>query len=209
VGPRSETRVLALHELRLKGFVPVEMVGDTVGTGARDVAAQLQVLVAEGLVQHRDGRMSGFSLTAAGRAEHRRALAAELDAHGMRAAVDRCYRRFLAHNREVLELCTAWQVRDVDGRSVANEHDDPAYDRHIIDSLGRVDDQVQPVCVELGEALGRFARYGPGLRHARERVEAGDGSYFTAPALPSYHSLWFELHEDLLATLGLERTAAT
>jgi hypothetical protein len=23
--------------------------------------------------------------------------------------------------------------------------------------------------------------------------------------IPSYHTIWFELHEDLLATLGIER----
>ena len=51
------------------------------------------------------------------------------------------------------------------------------------------------------------ARYGPRLRRAVERVEAGDGEWFTKPSLPSYHSVWFELHEDLLSTLGLDRSA--
>ena len=27
--------------------------------------------------------------------------------------------------------------------------------------------------------------------------------------IDSYHTVWFELHEDLLATLGLERAAET
>ena len=27
----------------------------------------------------------------------------------------------------------------------------------------------------------------------------------TKPMIDSYHSVWFELHEDLLATLGIER----
>jgi hypothetical protein len=201
--------VLALHELRLKGFVPADAVGETAGAGAADVVAQLQALVAEGLVQRRDGRVAGFSLTGAGRDAHRRALAAELDALGVRARVDRCYRRFLERNRELLELCTAWQVRELGGATVANDHADPAYDRRIVASLAAVDDDVQPVCAELGETLGRLGRYGPGLRHARERVEAGDAQYFTTPAFPSYHSLWFELHEDLLTTLGLERTATS
>ncbi len=33
----------------------------------------------------------------------------------------------------------------------------------------------------------------------------GERDWFTKPTIDSYHSVWFELHEDLLATLGLER----
>jgi hypothetical protein len=36
-------------------------------------------------------------------------------------------------------------------------------------------------------------------------VLAGDHDWFTKPMHPSYHSSWFELHEDLLVTLGRER----
>jgi hypothetical protein len=63
------------------------------------------------------------------------------------------------------------------------------------------------VCDRLGGALDRYRPYGPRLGHAVERVRAGDGAWFTAPAIPSYHTVWFELHEDLLATLGLDRAA--
>ena len=31
--------------------------------------------------------------------------------------------------------------------------------------------------------------------------------YFTKPILPSYHTVWFELHEDLLATLSIDRAS--
>jgi hypothetical protein len=36
-------------------------------------------------------------------------------------------------------------------------------------------------------------------------VRAGDKEWFTGPLVDSYHTVWFELHEDLMATLGLER----
>lgn len=209
MGPPSDTRVLALHGLRLKGFAPIDIVADTLSLDVDDVGEQLAALLADGLVQHRDGRVSGFSLTAAGRIEHHRLLAEELDGLGMRATVERCYGRFLEQNDELLELCTAWQLREVDGASVVNDHGDPTYDSTIIDRLAVLDDRIQPVCAELGEVLARLARYGPNLRRARDRVEAGEGGYFTAPMLPSYHTVWFELHEDLLTTLGLERTGAS
>ena len=31
----------------------------------------------------------------------------------------------------------------------------------------------------------------------------------TKPVIESYHTVWFELHEDLLVTLGLDRAAET
>jgi pyruvate, orthophosphate dikinase len=39
-----------------------------------------------------------------------------------------------------------------------------------------------------------------------KRVEAGEGDWFAKPVMPSFHTVWFELHEDLLTTLGLERS---
>jgi hypothetical protein len=51
----------------------------------------------------------------------------------------------------------------------------------------------------------RFAPYGTRLDSCVERVMAGDKSAFTAPLKESYHTVWFELHQDLLLTLGLER----
>jgi hypothetical protein len=38
-------------------------------------------------------------------------------------------------------------------------------------------------------------------------VQAGDAAYFAAPMIASYHTVWFELHEDLLATLGIARSS--
>ncbi len=35
----------------------------------------------------------------------------------------------------------------------------------------------------------------------------GDARAFTAPLAESYHTVWFELHQDFLLTLGLEREA--
>jgi len=37
------------------------------------------------------------------------------------------------------------------------------------------------------------------------RVNEGEFEFFTGVKVNSYHNLWFELHEDLLCTLGLER----
>ena len=75
----------------------------------------------------------------------------------------------------------------------------------MIGRLGKVDSAAQVICAELADALARFGNYGRRLAAARARVEAGEHDWMTKPMLDSYHSVWFELHEDLLATLGIER----
>ena len=93
-----------------------------------------------------------------------------------------------------------------DGAQVLNDHADPDYDAGVVKRLRAIDDAVQPVCADLADALDRFAHYGPRLAHAIDRLEDGDLDYATKPMIDSYHTVWFELHEDLLATLGIERS---
>lgn len=205
VAHRSEPSLLVLHTLRLKGFADADVVAGAAGldTGAtEDVLAALED---RSLVTRRRGRLSGWSLTAAGRSEHARLAAADLEASGSRPAVREAYEAFMQLNTELLAACTAWQLREVDRQQVPNDHSDPSYDGAVMARLRRVDERVAPTCSELAAALERFSHYGPRLRTARGLVEAGQGDWFTRPDIDSYHSVWFELHEDLLSTLGLER----
>lgn len=203
----SEPRTLAMHGLRLKGFAEPPVVAETVGLDEASAKELLDALVAEGLASYRDGRLSGFTLTPAGRAEHARRLSEELDRHGVREAVRASYRRFLTRNQDLLAVCTAWQLREDDpsGEPVVNDHSDPSYDAGVVEQLVEIDGWIQPVCAELAGSLARYGRYGPALAHALERLQSGDTDWFTKPMIPSYHTIWFELHEDLLATLGIER----
>jgi hypothetical protein len=50
----------------------------------------------------------------------------------------------------------------------------------------------------------RFGRYRVRLSDALARARSGAGGYVTEE-MASYHSVWFQLHEDLLATLGIPR----
>jgi hypothetical protein len=43
------------------------------------------------------------------------------------------------------------------------------------------------------------------LAHALERTAAGDADWFTKPTIDSYHTVWFELHEELIGAAGLTR----
>ena len=53
----------------------------------------------------------------------------------------------------------------------------------------------------------RFAPYAGRLGAALAAVHGGDARYVANPRVDSLHQIWFELHEDLLATLGRSRTS--
>lgn len=200
----SEPRLLALHGLRLAGFAPCEAVAERAGLDLPAVEAELTGLAAAGLARFREGRLTGWVLTSEGRTACERALAEEVGACGAADAVRAAYERFLALNDDMLRICTDWQTKD--GGQQLNDHSDAAYDQEVIDRLAALHVEAAPICDDLAAVLERFARYGPRLEQALARVQAGDTDYFTKPVIDSYHTVWFELHEDLLATLGIERT---
>ena len=55
---------------------------------------------------------------------------------------------------------------------------------------------------DLAADLDRYGHYGPRFTAALARLDAGELEWFTKPLIDSYHTIWFELHEDLLSTLG-------
>jgi hypothetical protein len=197
----SEPRFLVVHALKLKGFAVAPTVEGMTGLDGAEVDRHLVALGDDGLATYRDGRLCGWSLTPDGKAHHAEAVAAELDAAGCRDEVDDAYRRFLALNGDMLAVCTAWQMRG----DAINDHADAAYDKDVIDQLLGIHDRVRPITADLRDRLARYHRYGGRLRGALERVMAGEVEWFTKPVIDSYHTVWFELHEDLLSTLGLDR----
>ena len=206
-GP-TDQRLLVLHALRLKGFAESDVVARTAGVDADTAATKLAALADDGSVVRRDGRISGWSLTAQGRERHAELITGELQGADCRDRVDAAYRAFLQINNDMLGVCTDWQIRaDKAPEQVPNDHTDAAYDAAVIGRLGDIDDRVQPVCADLGALLPRFGGYGARLADARRNVEAGESEWFTRPLIDSYHTVWFELHEDLLVTLGIERSA--
>jgi hypothetical protein len=198
----SDQRFLVLHGLRLKGFGEAPAVAAAVGLQVADVEELLDKLQAEELVLRRDGRLAGWALTPAGRAEQQRLAAADAEAAGATDAVRAGYERFLGLNKELLQVCTDWQVR----AGTTNDHADAAYDAGVLDRLRGLHAGIGPVLADLAAALDRYGRYRPRFDDALARVDGGEREYFTKPLIDSYHTIWFELHEDLLSTLGIERS---
>ena len=70
-----------------------------------------------------------------------------------------------------------------------------------------LDQQIAEILQPLIGVLSRFDNYPSRFASALEKVLSGDLDWLTKPIMPSYHTVWFELHEDLLATLGINRAS--
>ncbi|HIM85386.1 MAG TPA: transcriptional regulator [Acidimicrobiia bacterium] len=209
----SGPEVRIIHSLRVRGLADTPLVAAAAGMPEVEVKGRLSDLQTAGDVRYRDGRMSGWMLTPDGRRRGEELLAAELDAGGVRDGIDASYRAFLAVNQRFLKLCTDWQMRvpadDPGGEPVLNDHTDADHDAAVINRLAAIDEVVQEISAGLAALLDRFDGYGRRFGEALARVRAGDHKWFTRPMIESYHTVWFELHEDLLATLGIQRAGET
>ena len=63
-----------------------------------------------------------------------------------------------------------------------------------------------PLCAELTAALERFAGYDERYAAALARAEAGQLRWVDGTGVDSCHTVWIQLHEDLLSTLGIDRS---
>ncbi|MBI1350358.1 MAG: hypothetical protein GC156_04490 [Actinomycetales bacterium] len=112
------------------------------------------------------------------------------------------FHRFLPINRQLRDLCTAWQLRP-DGS--VNDHSDESYDADIRDRLDDIDDAVGPIIKRFAEDLPGIAVYRPRLTEALEKLDDGDDAWLASPLCDSYHTVWMHLHQELLLTIGMTR----
>lgn len=204
-GP-NDTRLLALLGLRLKGFGTVAAVAEVVDAEPEVIERELALALDEGLVVFGEQRQVYMLNPAEGRLEGERLLSEQLDRLDACESVSVAYQAFLSFNPRMLGLCTDWQIKQTSGERALNDHNDPGYDSEVVDRLIDLDAEFRPILVDLTEAVGRYCVYGPRFDNALRLLKQGDLDYFTKPILPSYHTVWFELHEDLLATLGIDRS---
>ena len=112
------------------------------------------------------------------------------------------FHRFLPVNRQLRDLCTAWQVRP-DGS--VNDHSDEGYDADIRDRLDDIDDAVGPLLKRFSEDIPSMTGYRARLTEALEKLDDGDDAWLASPLIDSYHTVWMHLHQELLLTIGMTR----
>jgi len=204
----SDPDTLTLHAVRLLGFAELRRVANRFAQDVEQTHERLLDVEALGWVDRSAfAGEEGWSLTARGRAEGERRLAAELDVTGARGVVSGVHDRFLPLNARFQDAVTRWQVRRAPGGTFTdNDHTDHRWDDRVLEDLRSVGRRLGPLEAELTEVLARFAGYAHRYDAALEHALAGGGArWVDAIGLDSCHVVWMQLHEDLLATLGLER----
>ncbi len=200
----EEARVL--HSLRVGGVLRIDEVSRRTAVARPRLDDLLIDMERSTLVRRHVGALRGWSLTVGGRTRGEELLAEELDSRGARPAVVAAYEEFRTVNGDLLAICTDWQVSSWADPVDLNDHSDPEYDRAVLSRLSRLDAVAARILGELAAELPRFGSYHPRLALALDRASSGGVDWVTRPLIDSYHTVWFELHEDLLATLGRRRT---
>jgi hypothetical protein len=121
------------------------------------------------------------------------------------AAFVAAYERFERVNVELKQVITDWQTMDVGGQKVRNDHSNKDYDAEVLDRLGEVHERFEPILAQIIRGLPRLTVYRHKLERALEDAEAGKLQWVSDAKLESYHTVWFEMHEDLLRVLGRQR----
>ena len=210
VGHASQPELVVLHAVRVRGMADVDRLAGRTGLDRRVVEEQLLDDESRGWVRRVEfADLSGWTLTESGRAEGERRLAEELDGAGARLVVDRAHATFTRLNERFLGSLTRWQIRPQPWDAMAaNDHADHRWDDRVLDELASYGRRLGPVCADLTDALERFAGYDERYARALTRVARGESSWVDGTGIDSCHTVWIELHEDLLATLRLERGRA-
>ncbi len=197
-GPTADTIVRALL---IKGVVTVEMLAPAVVAGSEDLGPVLDEMSADGLIGD-SGAL--IQLTDEGKALGLEMMAADRDAwrvDNASAALD----AFVPLDQRMKEVVTAWQMSEVDGKPVLNDHSDGDYDAAVLERLASLHQDAAAWLESMFDGLPRLEDYSSRLHRAAKLVAEGDHGYIASPRVDSYHSIWFELHEDLILLAGRSR----
>ncbi len=193
---------LVLHGLAIKKHADAGAVAAALGLAEDEVRAMLEDAVTKGRAACAGG---AYSLTPVARVALDGAYSRLFAAQRTNAAFAAAHERFEAINRELKALMTAWQTIEIDGESVLNDHSNKDYDDRLIDRLGALHERAEAILRQLAAGLPRLAIYARKLEAALEKAEDGAIEWVSGAKIESYHTVWFELHEDLLRILGRTR----
>ncbi|HEY2716681.1 MAG TPA: hypothetical protein VGI73_10735 [Solirubrobacterales bacterium] len=179
-----------LHGLRIKGMAGERELGTVTGASEEDVAAALRQLAAAELVQQAPMEEPAWLLTPAG-----------LEAHGERIAA----RRGEGSDGVAAAYDSFLELNDPAKRLVSRSQQAAIEEAELLMELEEIAERVGEALAYAARTEPRFGVYGVRFDTALAKIGEGDARYVGDPSLDSFHTVWFECHEDFLLTLGLSR----
>jgi predicted transcriptional regulator len=196
----TQRELLVLQAIRLKGRATVDGIGTATRLDSDTITNQLKNLIGASLVVERsNGRLS---LGPEGKT-HLYELLDDERASLEPSDIELVYARFLPMNNEFKAVVTDWQQR----AGQPNDHNDPTYDASVLTRLGAIDEVLHDLLGDIAVMVPRLSTFQHRFAHAIGRIRAGDTKWFVHPQHDSYHTLWFELHEELILLAGRSRDA--
>lgn len=202
--PRGEV----LLALTLGGRLTAAEIATRAGIDGTEAAEVLGRLEGEGLVDAGvapDGQQR-YRLSSSGHVASATLLRGEREAIG--ATLEALIAAFAADNAKLKDFVRRWQLRPEGATEVPNDHSDTAYDERLLRELGGLLHGAEPWLAQLPSERTRYRRYRERLARALDRAGRGEIDYVCGLSVDSVHSVWWQLHADLLAVLGRERTDA-
>lgn len=198
---QSRDELLVLHAVRLAGFADTEAVADRVDLPATIVGDTLRVLEGQHLIERMAFADSGgWILAEAGKSRDGELLQEELEASGARLVLQAMAEDFEGSvNPRLVRAVTDWQLHSSTDRTDRSVE--------VLRELTDLADALSDLMAELDAWLPRFSRYPRQFSAALEKARAGDDRWVAGVGRLSCHIVWAELHEDLLSSLGRDRSA--
>ncbi|GFG74970.1 MarR family transcriptional regulator [Mycobacterium botniense] len=190
------SELTVLQAVRLKGRVTFTELAATLVEDAAGVAETVEQLIASGLMV--GGAV--LKLTDRGRARLSELLDEErtgVDATALAAVYD----EFRPVNADFKAVATDWQLK----AGEPNTHDDSDYDAAVLNRLNDLHQRAMAIIAAAAGHVPRLGVYAVKLQRALDKINSGETVWLTRPMIDSYHTVWFELHEELILVTGLTR----
>ena len=197
------TAAAVIRAMLVKGLVAPDALAMAVAAPQERVRQILDELVATGLVETASTR---FRLTGSGKLRALSVFAADREWIGGEDACVAVLDEFVSFDQRMKDTVTAWQLRDIDGEQVFNDHGDAEYDAAVLDRLASLHEDTVAWLTPYCQRLARLDAYRGRLQDALNRARGGDERFVASPRVDSYHGVWFELHEDLIRLAGRRRS---
>jgi pyruvate,orthophosphate dikinase len=191
-----------VRALLIKGLVSPDGLALMLASTGEKIAPILEGLVA---VRQAEIAAGSYRLTGDGRLKALEVFAADRKHAGGEEYCVASLDAFLELDKEMKDIVTAWQVRGEGDQQTFNDHSDAAYDAAVLDRLAALHADVCAWLAPLGQRLGRLGAYRNRLDRAVAAARNGDQRFVASPRVDSYHTIWFELHEDLIRLSGRKR----
>jgi len=189
-----------IRALAIKGSATTEALADGLLSSRELVDPVVRQLVDGGLIESSAGLLR---LTVDGKAKGQQLIAADAR-HWGADQVQAALEDFHALDVRMKEAVTAWQLREVGGAQVLNDHSDADYDAKVLAQIAHLHDDAAAWLSSM-KGPAQLGRYLERLIRSVKLVGEGDHRFVASPRVDSYHSVWFELHEELILLAGTTR----